>query len=89
MTPETSKLLGITETKDKNDENVPHLEITEVIFVQCNVVKYNYQQNSVVLYTFVPNKSFSQLLEIQMVTQLVPYLLIFISKKIRQVLFYY
>ena len=56
--PETMKLLGSTEneiTKDKNGENVPHLEITEVVVVHCD---------SRVLYTFVPNKLFGSLLEI-------------------------
>ena len=39
LTKETMKLLGSTEnkvTKDKNGENVPHLEITEVVLVHCN-----------------------------------------------------
>ena len=61
------KLPGSTEnkiTKDKNGENVPHLEITEVVLVHCNIVNNDYQQNSRVLYTFVPNKSFGSLLEI-------------------------
>ena len=67
LTPETMKLLGSTEnkiTKDKNGENVPHLEITEVVLVYCNIVNNDYQQDSRVLYTFVPNKSFGSLLEI-------------------------
>ena len=67
LTPETMKLLGSTEsktTKDKNGENVPHLEIVEVILVHCNLVNNDYQQNSRILYTFVPNKAFSSLLEI-------------------------
>ena len=67
LTPETMKLLGSTEnkiTKDKNDENVPHLEITEVVLVHCNIVNNDYQQDSRVLYTFVPNKPFGSLLEI-------------------------
>ena len=51
-------------TKNKNVENVPHLEITEVILVQCNIVNNDYQQDSRVLYTFVPNKPFGSLLEI-------------------------
>ena len=54
------KLLGSTEnkiTKDKNGENVPHLEITEVVLVRCNIVNIDYQQDSRVLYTFVPNKT--------------------------------
>ena len=66
-TPETMKLLGSTKnkiTKDKNGENVPHLEITEVVLVHCNIVNNDYQQDSRVLYTFVPNKPFGSLLEI-------------------------
>ena len=67
LTPETMKLLGSTKnkiTKDKNGENVPHLEITEVVLVHCNIVNNDYQHDSRVLYTFVPNKSFGSLLEI-------------------------
>ena len=48
------KLLGSTEnkiTKDKNGENVPHLEITEVVLVHCGIVNNDYQQESRVLYT--------------------------------------
>ena len=61
------KFFGSTEnkiTKDKNGENVPHLEITEVVLVHCNIVNNDYQQDSRVLYTFVPNKPFGSLLEI-------------------------
>ena len=61
------KLLGSTEskiTKDKNGENVPHLEIVELVLIHCNLVNNNYQQNSRILYTFVPNKPFGSLLEI-------------------------
>ena len=50
-------------TKDKNDENVPHLEITDIVLVHCNFVKNDYQQDSRVLYTFFPNKPFGSLLE--------------------------
>ena len=67
LIPETMKLLGSTKnkiTKTKNDENVPHLEITEVVLVHCNIVKNDYQQDSRVLYAFVPNKLFGSLLEI-------------------------
>ena len=42
------KLLGSTEskiTKDKNGENVPHLEIIELVLVQCNLVNNDYQQD--------------------------------------------
>ena len=65
LTRETMKLLGSTEskiTKYQNDENVPHLENTEVILVHCNLVNNDYQQN--MLCTFVPNKPFVSLLEI-------------------------
>ena len=61
------KLLGSTENKiakDKNDENVPHCEITEVVLVHCDIVNNDYQEDSKVLYTFVPNKPFGSLLEI-------------------------
>ena len=67
LTPETMKLLGSTEskiTKDKNGENVPHLEIVELVLVHCNLVNNDYQQDSRILYTFVPNKAFCSLLEI-------------------------
>ena len=52
LTKETMKLLGSTKdkiTKDKNGENVPHLEITEVVLVHCNMVNNDYQQDSRVL----------------------------------------
>ena len=65
LSPETMKLLGSTKsnlTKNKNGENVSHLEITEVIIVHFNIFDNNYQQDSRVLYTFVPNKSFGLLL---------------------------
>ena len=61
------KLLGSTEnkiTKGKNGENVPHLEITEVVLAHCSIVNNDYQQDSRVLYTLVPNKPFGSLLEI-------------------------
>ena len=67
LSPETMKLLGSTKsnlTKNKNGENVSHLEITEVIIVHFNIFDNNYQQHSRVLYTFVPNKSFGQLLNV-------------------------
>ena len=61
------KLLGSTKnkiTKDKNGENVSHLEITGVVLVHCNIVINDYLQNLRVLYTFVPSKQFGSLLEI-------------------------
>ena len=42
--------------KDKNGENVPHLQIMEVVLVHCNIANNDYQQDSRVLYTFVSNK---------------------------------
>ena len=61
------KLLGSTKKvvdKDKNGESVPKLESVEVILVHCNLVKNDYQHTSKVLFTFVPNKEFGQLLNI-------------------------
>ena len=61
------KLLRSTEnkiTKDKNGENVQHLEITEVVLIHYNIVNNDCQQDSRVLHTFVPNKPFGCLLEI-------------------------
>ena len=61
------KLLGSTENetaKNKNGENVPHLEVVELVLVHCNLVNNDYQQDSRILYTFVPNKTFGSLLEI-------------------------
>ena len=55
LTPETMKLLGSTEnkvTRDKNCENVSHLETTEAVLVHCNIVNNVYQEDSRVLYTF-------------------------------------
>ena len=42
---------------------MPHLRITEVLLVHCNIVNNDYQHDSRILYTFVPNKSFGQLLD--------------------------
>ena len=61
------KLLGSTKNvvdKDKNSETVPKLESFEVVLVHCNLVKNDYQQASKVLFSFVPNKEFGQLLNI-------------------------
>ena len=60
------KLLASTESKinkDKNAENVPHLEITELALINRNIVNNYYHRDSRVLYTFVPSKSFDQLLD--------------------------
>ena len=67
LTPETMKLLGSAEskiTKDKNGENVPRLEVVDLVLLHCNLVNNDYQQDSRILYAFVPNKTFGSLLEI-------------------------
>ena len=59
------KSLGSAKTvddKDKNSENVPTLESVEVVLVHFNLVKNDYQHASKVLFSFVPNKQFGQLL---------------------------
>ena len=64
---ETMRLLGSTRKdvdKDKNSENVPKLECVEVLLVHCNIVKNDYQNSSKVLFSFVPNKQFGQLINI-------------------------
>ena len=55
------KLLGSTIskiTKSENSENVPYLEITEVVLIHCNIINNNYERNIIVMYKFVTNKSF-------------------------------
>ena len=61
------KLLGSTKNKitnDENSENVPHWWATEVVLIHCNIVNSVYQQDLKILYTFVSNKSFGQLLDV-------------------------
>ena len=50
--------------KDKDGENVPKLESIEVVLVNCNLVKNDYQHASNILFTFVRNKQFGQLINI-------------------------
>ena len=67
LTPKTMKLLGSTKKdvdKDKDGENIPKLQSVEVALVHCNLVKNHYQHLSEVLFTFVPNKQFGQLINI-------------------------
>ena len=71
LTPETRKLLGSTEskiTKDKNGENMPHLEVVELVLVHCNLVNNDYKHGSIILWALVPNKPFGSLLEISLQT---------------------
>ena len=61
------KLLGSTEKfvdKDRNGEDEPKLDSVEVVLVHCNLLNNSYQQASKVLFTFVPNKQFGQLITI-------------------------
>ena len=61
------RLLGSTKQvvdKDKNEENVPKLDFVEVILVHRNLVKNDYQHSSKVLFSFLPNKQFGQLINI-------------------------
>ena len=67
LSKETMKLLGCTSSiidADKNSENVQRLENVEVVLVHCNLVNNSYQQASRVLFTFVPNKQYGQLISI-------------------------
>ena len=60
---ESIKLLGSTKSsisKNENGENVPNLEITEVVLIHYNIISNNHQKDSRVLYTFIPNKSLGQ-----------------------------
>ena len=64
---ETMRLLGSARKdvdKDKNSENVPKFECVEVLLVHCNIVKNDYQNSSKVLFSFVPNKQFGQLINV-------------------------
>ena len=76
LSKETMKLLGSTSNMidtDKNSENLPRLENVEVVLVHCNLVNNSYQQASRLLFTFVPNKQYGQLISIS------PYSLIFLK----------
>ena len=67
LTSETMKLLGSTKKdvdKDKKGENVPKLKSVETILVYCNLIKNDHQYTSKVLFTFVPDKDFGQLINI-------------------------
>ena len=67
LSKETMQLLGSSKKdvdQNKDGEIVPKLETVEVVLVHCNLVNNNYQQASKVLFTFVPNKKFGQLITI-------------------------
>ena len=65
MTPETIKLLESTKNKmakEKNGENIPHIEIKEEVLVHCIIVNKDYQPDYRVFYTFLSKKTFLNLL---------------------------
>ena len=67
LSKETMRLLGSSSDTidgDKNSELVPKLESVDLVLVHCNVVNKNYQQASKVLFTFVPNKKYGQLITV-------------------------
>ena len=67
LIPKTMRLSG-SRKKDfdgnKNCKNVTKLEYVQVVLVHCHLVNNNYQQASKVLFTYVPNKQFGQLINI-------------------------
>ena len=68
QTPETTKLFGSTKKsieKIKNRDKISSLEVAELLLFQCNLVDYEYQQKSEVLYTFVPERSYAYLLNVK------------------------
>ena len=67
LSKETMRLLGSSSDAndgDKNSELVPKLESVDLVLVHCNVVNNSYQQASKVLFTFVPNKKYGQLITV-------------------------
>ena len=53
------------QAKQKNGENVPVLEVVEVVLVQCSLVGNQYQEKSEIIYNFTPNKSYAYLLNVE------------------------
>ena len=69
LSPETMKLLGSAKKdvdKDKDGEDVPKLESVEVVLMHCHLVNNSYRQVSKLLFTFVLNKQFDQLITISL-----------------------
>ena len=67
LSKESMRLLGSsvdTTDGDKNSELVPELESVDLVLVYCNLVNNSYQQASKVLFTFVPNKKYGQLITV-------------------------
>ena len=67
LTKETQKILGDGPLidKNKNSDNVPQLDKVEYVLLHCNLVENNYLQNSKLLYEFVPDKNFGQLISVR------------------------
>ena len=68
QTPETTKLFGRTKRsieKIKNRDKISSLEVAELLLFQCNLVDFEYQQKSEVLYTFVPKRYCAYLLNVK------------------------
>ena len=67
LTKETQTLLrdGPIIDKDKNIKNVPQLDQVEYVLLHCNIVENDYLQNSKLLYEFVPDKKFGQLISVK------------------------
>ena len=67
LTKETQKLLGdgLVIDKDKNGKNVPQLDQVEYVLFHCNLVQNDYLQSSKLLYEFVPDKKFGQLISVK------------------------
>ena len=68
LSKETMTLLGSssnTINSNKDGELLPKLEVVEVVLVHCNLVNNDYQHASKVLFTFVPNKQFGQLITVE------------------------
>ena len=73
QTPEAMKLFRSKKKKkkkketdrEKNGENVPNLEVVEVVLVQCNLINIQHQQKSELLYISTPNKSYAYLLNVE------------------------
>ena len=65
MTKETIIRDGPAIDEDKNSKNVPQLEQVEYVLLHCNIVQYDYLQNSKLLYEFVLDKSFGKLISVK------------------------
>ena len=59
------RLLGSTKRDADHDKEIlPKLKSVEIVLVHCNLAKSDYQQTSKILFSFVPNKQFGQLINV-------------------------